>query len=95
MTDTQDFADEFYDDMFPWRDTTPEEYIAHHWLEFGAFSVTRNNQFKNSQLKAWLTRFEEIFHSPDLIEECRQKYLTAEQLAAQQLISEKIDQNGF
>ena len=95
MTDANVYADELYDDMFPWRDTTPEEYMAHHWLEFGAFSVTKNNQFRNGKLREWLSRFEEIFHDTALIEQCRELYLTDTQRAKQQQILDKIWENGY
>lgn len=94
MNVDDEYYDQFAEETFPWRDYTPEEFIARHWLNFGACSIS-DNQFKNKKLHAWVRRFEEIFHDSALIEECRQKYLTPAERDEQDAALKKSDLNGF
>jgi len=74
------YADHFFDEDFPgWRDSTPEEYVARHWLRFGACTLTRSNKFRDKQMLEWITRFEEISHNMKLLKECRVAHLTIEE----------------
>ena len=78
------YFDESFEFHFPgWKDLSPDEYFARHWLQYGACSIVKNNHFKNQEMLEWVTRFEEIFHSPELIEECRKLHLTCEEIRAQ------------
>jgi hypothetical protein len=92
---TDGYFDHFFEEMIPWREFSPEEYAARHWIEFGAFSVTETNKFRNQDMEAWAKRFEEIFHDPQLIEQCRERFLTPEERQAQDETLRKIEKNGF
>ena len=95
MQADEDYYDSFFEETFPWRDYSPEEFAARHWLEFGVCTVTRNNKFRNPDMYSWARRFEEIFHSPELIEECRQRFLTAGERAEQDETLKRIHGTGF
>ena len=84
------YADNYFDEDFAgWRETTPEEYAARHWLRFGACRLTRNNDFRDDKMRDWITRFEEIFHDSELLEECRNAHLTLEQRTEQDRIIQR------
>lgn len=68
--------------------------MAHHWLEFGAFSM-RNNEFKDKNMEKWARRFEEIFHSEGGIKECRMRFLTESERRQQDHESRKIMKQGL
>ena len=87
------YADNYFDEDFAgWRETSPEEYAARHWLRFGACTLTQYNDFRDDTLRDWITRFEEIFRSPELLEECRDAHLTTEELAEQ---DHKLQRGGL
>ncbi|MDQ8205854.1 hypothetical protein, partial [Pelagicoccus sp. SDUM812003] len=84
----------FLEKTFDWRSMSPEECIARMYLEFGSFD-SKGWEIKNKELEKWIRRFNEIFHDPKLIEECRIKYLTKEEFEEQEQLIRKIDENGF
>lgn len=95
MNDETAYYDSFFEEMFPaWRDISPEEHMAHHWLGFGAFSM-QNNVFKNKTMEAWAQRFEEIFHNATEIEECRKSFLTEAEWHQQEITLQKIMTHGL
>jgi hypothetical protein len=89
-----DYYDAVFEEMIPWRDFTPEEYLARHWIEIGAFSITKN-KFRNKEMEQWAHRFEVLFHDPEQIEVCRSQFLSTEERAEQDRLLRKIDENGF
>ncbi len=95
MQADEDYYDSFFEAIFPWREYSPEEFAARHWLDFGACTVAQNNKFRDPEMHEWARRFEDIFHSPELIEECRQRFLTADERAEQDATLKRIDENGF
>ena len=95
MSDEPFYYDQYFEESFPsWRDVSPEEHMAHHWLGFGAFSM-RNNEFKDKDMEKWARRFEEIFHSENEIEECRMRFLTESERRQQDRELKKIMKHGL
>ena len=90
----EDYYDSMIEDRIPWRDCCPEEYLARHWIEFGAFSIS-GNRFLNKDLERWVKRFEELLHDPKLIEECRSRFLTSQEREKQDADLRRIVDNGF
>ena len=95
MKADEDYYDSFFEEIFPWREFSPEEFAARHWLEFGACTLAQNNIFRDPEMRKWAVRFEEILHNPELIEECRQTFLTDLERADQDETLKRIDENGF
>ena len=60
---------------------TPEEYAARHAHEWGCFAYHRY-RYHDPALGAWVRRLGEIFSSDEELQRCRQRYLTASELAA-------------
>lgn len=58
----------------------PEEYAARHAHEWGCFSYHRY-RYRDPALGVWIRRLGEIFSSEGEVEQCRQRFLTAEELA--------------
>ena len=82
MTSDADYhySENYFDDDFPgWRQTSPEEFAARHWLRFGTCTLTSNNKFRDDKMREWIIRFEKIFHDQELLEECRDTYLSTEE----------------
>ncbi len=80
--------DDIIGKIFPWKEMSPEEFAARHWLGFGCFS-TKHMVFKNVALERWAKRFEEIFHDLSLLEECRSMYLTEAEIKKQKKLMDK------
>jgi len=59
---------------------SPEEYAARHAHEWGCFAYHRY-RFQDPILGAWIRRLGEILSSANEIEDCRQRFLTPEELA--------------
>lgn len=94
MSVDDEYDDQLAEEIFPWRDQTPEQFVAHNWLRFGACSISRY-PFRNKELHRWVRRFEEILHDTALIEECRQTHLTPTERREQDAVLREIDKNGF
>ncbi|MEO1529202.1 MAG: hypothetical protein AAFX06_27595 [Planctomycetota bacterium] len=95
MKAQEDFYDALFEETFPWREYSPEEFAARHWFEFGACTIARTQTFHDPDMHQWAIRFEEIFHSPALIEECRRAFLTPSERAEQDARLKRMDQQGF
>ena len=59
---------------------SPEEYAARHAHLLGCFSFDRYH-YRDEELARWVKRVAEILSSPVDLEQCRQKYLSTEELA--------------
>ena len=89
------YYDEIFEELIPkWRESSPEEYIARHWLQFGAFSLS-SNEFKDKEMERWVHRFEVIFHDSEEIKKCRLQYLTVSEYLQQEQELEGIMRDGF
>ena len=88
------YEDSFFEDMFPWKEVSPEEYMAKHALGLGAFSTSHMN-FKNKDMERWAHRLEEIFHDPVQIKAAEDKFLTPEEKAQQAEQLQKIMEDGL
>ena len=88
------YDDELLEEVFPWQETSPEEYAARYFHAFGCFS-TKRMVFENPELEAWVKRFEEVFSSPEEIEACRDRFLDGQERAAQDETLRRIDKHGF
>lgn len=68
----------------------PEEYAARNAHRFGCFGL-HHHRYVDPGIGAWVMRLGEILDSPEELERCRQKYLTAEEMAE----VTKQEQEGF
>jgi len=58
---------------------SPEEYAARHAHEWGCF-YCHLYRFQDATLGAWVRRLGEILFADAELEQCRQRFLTAEEL---------------
>ncbi len=54
---------------------TPEEYVARHGHLLGGFSFHLDH-FSNPALGAWVRRVGDLLASDEMVEQCRQQYLS-------------------
>jgi hypothetical protein len=68
---------------------TPEEYVARHAHALGGFSFHLYH-FNNPALGAWVRRVGDLIASDEMVEQCRQQYLSQAEadVARQQSIEE-------
>src|SRR5947208_15223320 len=59
---------------------SPEEYVARHAHALGCFSF-HFYRYRDPTLGAWVRRVGELLSSEEEVERCRQRYLSAEELA--------------
>jgi len=59
---------------------SPEEYAARKGHLWACFGLARN-RFGDAALEAWIRRLQEILTESDELEQCRQRFLTPEELA--------------
>ena len=59
---------------------SPEEYAARHAHLWGCFSL-HLHAYKDARLGAWVRRLGEILSSAEELEQCRQRFLSAADLA--------------
>jgi hypothetical protein len=59
---------------------SPEEYAALHAQNIGCFALHRY-RYRDPALGAWVRRFGEIFDNAAQLEECRQRFLSPQELA--------------
>jgi hypothetical protein len=88
--DTPTFSDSRYNEEGDWiaqqffsRDDlrmSPEEYAARHGHALGCFSF-HFYRYRDQALGAWVRRVAEILASDGELERCRQRFLSAEELA--------------
>ena len=57
----------------------PEEYVARHAHALGAFSF-HLYRFRDPGLGAWVRRVGELLASPEEVERCRERFLSADEL---------------
>ena len=60
---------------------TPEEYAARWSHTILCFSFD-NYSYRDPKLDAWIQEFAAIMRTPGRVDECRQKYLSPEEMAA-------------
>lgn len=79
---TEHFNQEYDDDpavkRFPWRDMSPEEWVARHGHSIGCFSYHRY-RYRNQELGVWMCRVGELLTggvTQAELEAHRRKYLT-------------------
>jgi hypothetical protein len=60
---------------------SPEEYAARHAQSWGCFSLHQYH-YRDAALGAWVRRLGEILSNADELEQCRQRFLTPDELAA-------------
>lgn len=88
------YEDPFFEDIFPWKDCSPEEYMAKHGLGLGAFSK-KHMTFKDKEMEGWARRLEEVFNDPKEIEAAKRKFLTPEELERRGKQFQKILKHGL
>ena len=86
-------GDQLFEDS-PWKEMSPEEYIARNWLRYGCLD-TKGLEFKNNKMKEWADRASEIFNDIEKLEACRKEFLSDEELKEEALQLERIKQNGI
>jgi hypothetical protein len=59
---------------------SPEEYVARHAHSLGCFSF-HFYRYRDATLGAWVRRVGEILSTEQEVEQCRQRFLTPEELA--------------
>ena len=59
---------------------SPEEYAARHAQEWGCFALHRY-RYRDAALGAWIRRLGKILSDEKELERCRQRFLTAAELA--------------
>jgi len=65
-------------ELFPFETMTPEEYAArngHGWLMFSFGS----HSYRDKKLEAWAHRLNEILSSNELMEQCRNSFLSPQE----------------
>lgn len=75
--------------MFP-IDMAPERFAAedgYGWLGF----IFGDYRYRNAELDAWIQRVGEILRTPQLLEQCRQQYLTEEERARLRYIENDLE----
>jgi len=94
MTSDPFYEDPFFEDIFPWKELSPAEYMAKHGLGLGAFS-TSHMQFKDKSMEKWAHQLEEIFNDPVKIQEAEEKFLTEEERIQRDEQLKEILKNGL
>lgn len=62
-----------------WERMSPEEWAARfaHTMMCSSFDLYR---YRNAALHSWIHRLHTILRMPERVDECRKKYLTAEEI---------------
>src|SRR5947199_2825273 len=60
---------------------SPEEYVARHAHALGCFSF-HLYRYRDAALGAWMRRVADLLSTEGAVERCRQRFLSAEELAA-------------
>jgi hypothetical protein len=65
--------------LFPYRDMTPEEYVARfaHTIGCSSFDLCR---YQDRELDVWIHQAHRLLRNPNEVERCRLAYLTLEEL---------------
>ncbi|MCA9674787.1 MAG: hypothetical protein H6709_04100 [Kofleriaceae bacterium] len=65
---------------FPYRDMSPEEYAARNAADILVFSLA-DYRYRDADLDRWMVRLQEILCDWTVVNECRRRYLTPEEMA--------------
>ena len=86
-------GDRLFEDT-PWKEISPEEYIAKNWLRYGCLD-TEGLEFKNKKMKEWADRAAAIFNDSKKLEAVRREFLSDEELKEEAVQIERVQQNGI
>jgi hypothetical protein len=75
---------------FPIETMSPEEYAARYATDIMEFSYGRL-RYSDPRLDDWIQRLQEVLTDWKLVNECREKYLTADELKR----AIELDEEGF
>ncbi len=64
---------------FPFQTMSPEEYAARNAADIACFSLDRF-RYADRELDSWIQRVAEFVSDWTLVNECRKKYLTADEM---------------
>ncbi len=78
---TSPFPEKMISEWYSWSETSPEEYAAHRSHLIGEFSFDEY-AYENKKMEDWLIRLGDIIRDPKKSEECRKKYLSADEYKA-------------
>jgi hypothetical protein len=67
---------------FPYEDMSPEEFAARHASGILCFSL-HERRYRDATFDAWIQRLAEILFDWNVVNACRKKYLTPEELQRQ------------
>jgi hypothetical protein len=65
--------------LFPFREMSPEEYAARHGADWACFSF-HEFQYRNAELDVWIQKLGRIFLTPGRLQQCREEFLSPEEL---------------
>jgi hypothetical protein len=87
-------ADLDVDALFPWRETSPENYAARHAHCIGCYSF-HLMRFRDPEIGRWARRLGEILTDAEEMERCRREYLTPQECAEVQKAIADISEHGW